>query len=112
MNYGKINRRLALSNRRGGRTLRAWQGYEHMDDAPGGPQAATVDNADELRALASGHARTWLVYTLPAEMEDNHADVLAELARGWRQVRTFPGTLRGGDLLVFLREPAVTPGGT
>ena len=76
------------------------------------PGWATVDNADELRALASSHPRTWLVYTLPAEMEDNHPDVLAELAHGWRHVRTFPGTLRGGDLLVYRREPPATSGGT
>ena len=75
------------------------------------PDWPTVNNADELRALTTSHTRTWLLYTLPAEMEENHPDVLSELATGWRLVRTFPGTLRSGDLQVFLREPAAPFGG-
>ena len=67
------------------------------------PEWATINNADELRSLAGGHTRTWLLYTLPAEMEESNADVLSELANGWRHVRTFSGTLRGGDILVYVR---------
>ncbi len=67
------------------------------------PEWATINNVDELRSLAGGHTRTWLLYTLPAEMEESNAGVLSELANGWRHVRTFSGTLRGGDILVYVR---------
>ena len=64
------------------------------------PEWGTVATGDELDEIRRRSNRTWLVYTLPLHMESHHADIFALVQREFRVVRTFPGSLGGGDIVV------------
>jgi hypothetical protein len=64
-----------------------------------------INNADELRAQPAG---SWVVYTLPRFMSRG---LVAELRASCARVRTFRGTVGGGDVIVCrLGAPAPAPG--
>jgi len=74
------------------------------------PGWATASSLRELEDIESRASRTWLVYTLPIEMESSHPDILAKAQRDFRLVRTFDGSLGGGAIYVWLaggRPPGV-----
>jgi mannosyltransferase len=62
------------------------------------PEAKTLD---ELNAIRSRSARTWLVYTISLHIESEYADIFASLQRDFTLARAFPGTLHDGTIYVY-----------
>jgi mannosyltransferase len=77
------------------------------------PDWPTVKSADDLRTVMNASPRTWMVYTLPIEMEQAHAEVLAIVRSEFREMRVFEGSLGGGAVIVALatRVPGPPAGG-
>ena len=65
-----------------------------------------VESGGELAAVRASVQRTWLVYTLEPVLAAQFPQVLAMVKRDFRVVRTFPGTLRNGEVVVCLTEAA------
>jgi len=59
-----------------------------------------VKSVKDLDALRSSATRTWFVYTFPEVLESSAPDIMASVARDFRLVRTFDGTLSGGTIYV------------
>ena len=64
----------------------------------------TVDSADGLAGVEAAHDRTWVVYTFPTSLEALQPDVWARVRSGYREAARYPGTVRGGDIVVMVRE--------
>jgi uncharacterized membrane protein len=60
-----------------------------------------VQSLAEVQEARARAPRTWLVYTFPIAMAANYADIAHELDAGFELVGRFPGTLHGGDVLVW-----------
>ena len=60
---------------------------------------------EELAALRQGHARTFLVYTLPTEIEAYQPALWQAVEAGYEPVKIFWGSLGGGEVYVC-REKA------
>lgn len=73
------------------------------------PQWQAVSSLQELDAVASAHPQVWVVYSFPAVTERRHPDIAAYLGDHFDRVRRFPGTLGGGDVLVFRNKPKQGP---
>lgn len=65
-----------------------------------------VFRAADLDRLSSGDGRRWAVVAFPGRTERENPDVYQALQRGFHLIRTFPGTLGDGDVLVFASKPA------
>jgi mannosyltransferase len=65
------------------------------------PQWAEVDSVEQLEALRQSERQVWLVYSFPGVTEQRYKDVASYLARKFERVARFPGTLGGGDVLVW-----------
>jgi hypothetical protein len=65
------------------------------------PQWSAVASAAELEALGAGGTRTWLVYSFPTFMREIQPDVLALADARFEPMRTFPGTLGDGQIVVL-----------
>jgi mannosyltransferase len=76
------------------------------------PRWQTAATLAELQHIERGSAGTWLVYTLPIELENTYPDIYAAVQRGFRLVRTFDGSLGGGAIYVWRSEtrPSVESG--
>jgi hypothetical protein len=70
------------------------QEYEHRD-------WPRVEDAQELAAVQAQAARTWLVHSFPVSFAALHGDIARVLERDFTLVGRFPGTLSGGDVLVW-----------
>lgn len=68
------------------------------------PRFATADTLDELRAVASEHGDTWVVYAFGDYIAAREPD-LWETLLGLDEVGAFPGTLGGGALVVRRAPP-------
>ncbi len=69
-----------------------------------GREWAIVEDAAELARVEETHARTWLVYTFPARLQALQPDVWDRMRADYREAARFPGTVRGGDIVVMVRE--------
>lgn len=65
------------------------------------PSWTAVANATELEATRRVARRTWLLYTLPIEMENTHPDILALARKDFQLMGTFEGSLNGGAVYVY-----------
>jgi hypothetical protein len=65
--------------------------------APDWPVAG--DDA-ELQRIRAAHETVWLVYTLPAQLKAASPQLWAAIERDFEVVRTFPGSLGGGQVVV------------
>jgi hypothetical protein len=63
-----------------------------------------VTNVRELQAIESTHARTWLLYTVPAHLRASAPDVLQHVEQSYRVARAFEGTLGGGTVYVMVNR--------
>jgi hypothetical protein len=73
------------------------------------PQWQAVSSLPELMSLAQSRPEVWLVYSFPAVTERRHPDIAAYVGEQFERVRRFPGTLGGGDVLVFRAKPKQGP---
>lgn len=69
------------------------------------PEWRSAQTPAELDALARAHARLWLVYTLPVQLQGFLPELWEAIQRDFRVVAVFPGTLGGGELYVCHRVP-------
>ena len=65
--------------------------------APRWPVAETVQ---EMAALRQNRERTYVVYTLPIELQAAHPDLWKTVQSDFETVKVFPGTLGGGEVYV------------
>jgi hypothetical protein len=63
-----------------------------------------VADADGLARIEEADDRTWVVYTFPTSVEALQPDVWRRIREGYREAARYPGTVRGGDLVVMVRE--------
>jgi hypothetical protein len=59
-----------------------------------------ADSVDGLNAIRARAARTWVVYTVPLQLQGRHPALLATVRRDFTVVRRFEGTLNGGTIYV------------
>jgi hypothetical protein len=84
-----------------GLAAQAYRGYY----APSWLEVATKGELDRIRRA---HRNTWLVYTIPAQLNALNPDYWADVGKEFKVVRVFHGTLNGGDVFVCL--PVSSPG--
>jgi mannosyltransferase len=65
------------------------------------PQWGTIATLGDLDRVRASHKRTWLVYTMPVEIENNYPDILRVAQREFVVIGVFPGTLRDGEIFVY-----------
>jgi len=63
-----------------------------------------VETGLQLRELAAAHTRTWVVSTMPANVQRRHPDVWAELQSSFEAAAEFPATVGDGEITVFVRR--------
>jgi hypothetical protein len=67
-----------------------------------------VDTADELKSIQAFSQKIWLLYTMPAYLQQAHTD-LTIIQNDFRVVKEFHGTLGGGTIFVCnSAQPALT----
>lgn len=64
------------------------------------PQWLVVETADDLLRLRE-RGPTWFVMTMPLHFETRYPDMVGELREHFELVREFPGTVGGGEVLVY-----------
>jgi mannosyltransferase len=72
--------------------------------APKWPEAQTPA---ELTAIRQGHSRTFLVYTLPTELEAFHPALWQAVQSEYEPVKVFRGSLGGGEVYVCREKGTV-----
>ncbi|MFQ5745769.1 MAG: glycosyltransferase family 39 protein [Gemmatimonadota bacterium] len=65
---------------------------------------ASIRDAADLDRLEAAHARTWVLYTFPTRLAAVHPDLWRRLEGEYRPAAEFPGTVRGGSIVVLLKE--------
>lgn len=65
----------------------------------------TVKTAEELGAMRSAGARTWVVHTMPVHARTVYDDVFEVLDADFSLAETFYGTLNGGQVIVHVENP-------
>jgi hypothetical protein len=68
------------------------------------PDWPVVETAEELRQLQAAHPRVWLVYTFPPHMMATHPDVWQAIEAQGGALKSFPGSLHGGEVYVSRLE--------
>lgn len=63
-----------------------------------------VESAPELERIEAASARTWLLYTLPVSLEAYRPELWERIQTVYAEAGRFPGTVRGGDVVVMVRE--------
>ena len=72
------------------------------------PQWTAVQEYERLQQARRTHESTWLVYTLPIEIQAFQPRVWKTIERDFEVVRVFPGTLGEGEVFVCReRDPAL-----
>ncbi|MBW2208568.1 MAG: hypothetical protein JRG79_16810, partial [Deltaproteobacteria bacterium] len=59
-----------------------------------------VENVQELNQYRSKEGHTWVLYTLPRHFNADRPDLARALELDYEIVRTFPGTLGDGNIIV------------
>ncbi len=72
------------------------------------PEFRIVESAKDLQAIRVAHSdrSLWLLYTFRDHMVSYHPDVLDVIDRDFHCVKTFPGTVPGGEVLICRCRPA------
>jgi mannosyltransferase len=71
------------------------------------PEWFTVSTLAELDAIRAASPRTWLLYTLPIEMENTYPEIYESARRDFRVIRTFDGSLGDGAIYVLRADRPV-----
>jgi hypothetical protein len=69
------------------------------------PEWPVTDDAAELAKAQNQGGELWLVYTLPFQIEAFHPELWQMIQQKYEVVRTFPGTLNGGEVVVCRYKP-------
>ncbi len=69
------------------------------------PHWQEVETVDELAALRRSGREVWLVYAFPDVTEQRYKEIAGYVSRDFERVGRFPGTLGGGDVLVWRSRP-------
>ena len=69
------------------------------------PQWREVESIDELVALRQSGRQVWLVYAFPSVTERRYKEIAGYVSRNFDRIARFPGTLGGGDVLVWRSVP-------
>jgi len=69
------------------------------------PQWREVDTIDALVSLRQSGRQVWLVYAFPSVTERRYKEIADYVSRNFERVARFPGTLGGGDVLVWRSVP-------
>jgi hypothetical protein len=69
-----------------------------------------VESPEALDALRSSTSATWLVYTLPEQLEADEPGLMAKVQREFVLVKEFDGTLGGGAIYVYQSTPLALSG--
>jgi hypothetical protein len=69
------------------------------------PDWPVTDETAELEKLQGKGNNLWLVYTLPFQIEAFHPELWQMIQQKYEVVRTFPGTLNGGEVVVCRYKP-------
>lgn len=64
----------------------------------------TVMTVEDLDRLESRTGRTWLIYTMPVQVQSAHPALLARIENDYTVVKQFYGSLGGGDVVVNLEN--------
>jgi len=64
----------------------------------------TVMTVEDLDRLESPSGRTWLIYTMPVQVQSAHPELLARIQSDYTVVQQFYGSLGGGDVVVNLEN--------
>jgi mannosyltransferase len=80
-------------------------GHAYRYYAPEWPDAHTPA---ELAVIRQGHARTFLIYTLPTELKAFHPALWQAVQEGYAPVKIFRGSLGGGEVYVCREKGATT----
>ena len=75
------------------------------------PDWLEAETVGELQSIREHAATTWLVFTLPIEMENTYPDIFAIVKRDFRLVRTFDGSLGDGAIYVWRAESSMAAPG-
>ncbi|NNE43153.1 MAG: hypothetical protein HKN12_03020, partial [Gemmatimonadetes bacterium] len=70
------------------------------------PDWPVPESAEELDGLVRAHRTVWLVHTLSIQLKAWHPDIWETMQRDFEVVRTFPGTLGGGEVMVSRSLPS------
>ena len=65
----------------------------------------SVESLEELQVISAREQRFWLVYTFPAYLEHQAPELMAAIRRDCPTVKTFHGTVAGGDIVVCRTDP-------
>jgi len=71
------------------------------------PDWRVAESWREIQEMRDPARHIWVIYTSPLHMSENHPDVLAGLVSEFDRVKFFPGTLGGGEVLVYRSRDAV-----
>ena len=66
----------------------------------------SIDSLTALTEVRARAERTWLFYTLPIHLQSVHPEIMANLQADFEVMKTFPGTLGGGAIIVCLAHNA------
>ena len=66
----------------------------------------TLNALDDIRTRSK---RTWLVYTIPIQLQDSFPEINASVRNDFREVKQFGGTLNGGTVFVCEGDPVTHP---
>ena len=69
-----------------------------------GWDAATTVEA--LNAIRGRNQRTWVVYTIPFQLQGEHPELMRTIRHDFTLIRAFGGTLNGGTIYVCRAEGA------
>ena len=64
------------------------------------PDMLAASSLEELRNLLSPEERTWVIYTFGEQLEAKDPELWQALLTDFEEVRAFPGTLGGGQVVV------------
>lgn len=65
------------------------------------PEWGSVESLADLDSVRAAHRETWLVYTMPVEIENNYPEILRAAREDFELAGTFRGTLQGGEIVVY-----------
>ena len=70
--------------------------YKHLYK----PDWEEVETLDALNDVRSRAKRTWLIYTIPIQLQDSFPEIDASIRQDFKVVKQFYGTLNGGTIFV------------
>lgn len=68
-----------------------------------GGRYTTLRTGEELSTVEASHRTTWVVYTFPVRLAGVYPELWRRLQEEYRKVAEFPGTVRGGTVVVVKR---------